>query len=75
MGQVSVKCGSRGVNKPCGAKGQSLRGPGSILGSDTCRAHCGRGMSACSDFLFFLRKIRPELTAANPPLSAEEDWP
>ena len=27
-------------------------------------------------FLFFLRKISPELTsAANPPLFAEEDWP
>ena len=24
---------------------------------------------------FFLRKINPELTAANPPLFAEEDWP
>ena len=24
---------------------------------------------------FFLRKISPELTAANPPLFAEEDWP
>ena len=23
----------------------------------------------------FLRKISPELTAANPPLCAEEDWP
>ena len=23
----------------------------------------------------FLRKISPELTAANPPLFAEEDWP
>ena len=28
------------------------------------------------DFFFFLRKISPELTStANPPLSAEEDWP
>ena len=29
-------------------------------------------------FLFvgwFLRKISPELTVANPPLFAEEDWP
>ena len=26
-------------------------------------------------FLFFFRKISPELTAANPPLFAEEDWP
>ena len=26
-------------------------------------------------FLFFLRKISPELTTANPPLFAEEDWP
>ena len=26
-------------------------------------------------FFFFLRKIRPELTVANPPLFAEEDWP
>ena len=26
-------------------------------------------------FFFFLRKINPELTAANPPLFAEEDWP
>ena len=26
-------------------------------------------------FLFFLRKISPELTSANPPLFAEEDWP
>ena len=26
-------------------------------------------------FFFFLRKISPELTAANPPLFAEEDWP
>ena len=25
--------------------------------------------------LFFLRKISPELTAANPSLFAEEDWP
>ena len=25
-------------------------------------------------FFFFLRKISPELTAANPPLFAEEDW-
>ena len=25
--------------------------------------------------LFFLRKISPELTAANPPLFAEEEWP
>ena len=24
---------------------------------------------------FFLRKISPELTSANPPLFAEEDWP
>ena len=24
---------------------------------------------------FILRKISPELTAANPPLFAEEDWP
>ena len=24
---------------------------------------------------FFLRKINPELTTANPPLFAEEDWP
>ena len=24
---------------------------------------------------FFLRKISPELSAANPPLFAEEDWP
>ena len=24
---------------------------------------------------FFLRKISPELTTANPPLFAEEDWP
>ena len=24
---------------------------------------------------FFLRKISPELTAANPPLFFEEDWP
>ena len=27
------------------------------------------------EFFFFLRKISPELTAANPPLFAEEDWP
>ena len=27
------------------------------------------------NFFFFLRKISPELTAANPPLFAEEDWP
>ena len=26
-------------------------------------------------YTFFLRKISPELTAANPPLFAEEDWP
>ena len=26
-------------------------------------------------FFFFWRKISPELTAANPPLFAEEDWP
>ena len=26
-------------------------------------------------FFFFFRKISPELTAANPPLFAEEDWP
>ena len=26
-------------------------------------------------FSFFLRKISPELPAANPPLFAEEDWP
>ena len=26
-------------------------------------------------FFFFLRKISPELSAANPPLFAEEDWP
>ena len=26
-------------------------------------------------FFFFLSKISPELTAANPPLFAEEDWP
>ena len=26
-------------------------------------------------YFFFLRKIIPELTAANPPLFAEEDWP
>ena len=26
-------------------------------------------------FFFLLRKISPELTAANPPLFAEEDWP
>ena len=25
-------------------------------------------------FFFFWRKISPELTAANPPLFAEEDW-
>ena len=29
---------------------------------------------ALSD-LFFLMKINPELTTANPPLFAEEDWP
>ncbi|WP_220492936.1 hypothetical protein, partial [Klebsiella pneumoniae] len=28
-----------------------------------------------SFFFFFLRKISPELTTANPPLFAEEDWP
>ena len=28
-----------------------------------------------SSFFFPLRKIRPELTTANPPLFAEEDWP
>ena len=27
------------------------------------------------NFFFFLRKISPELTATNPPLFAEEDWP
>ena len=26
-------------------------------------------------FFHFLKKISPELTAANPPLFAEEDWP
>ena len=26
-------------------------------------------------YLFFLRKFSPELTTANPPLFAEEDWP
>ena len=26
-------------------------------------------------FFFFVRKISPELTSANPPLFAEEDWP
>ena len=25
--------------------------------------------------LFFFRKISPDLTAANPPLFAEEEWP
>ena len=31
----------------------------------------------CAGFFFFLflRKISPELTTANPPLFAEEDWP
>ena len=29
----------------------------------------------CFVLFFFLRKITPELTAANPPLFAEEDWP
>ena len=28
-----------------------------------------------SDRSFLFRKISPELTAANPPLFAEEDWP
>ena len=28
-----------------------------------------------SFFFFFVRKISPELTAASPPLFAEEDWP
>ena len=28
-----------------------------------------------SSFFFFLRKISPELTATNPLLFAEEDWP
>ena len=28
-----------------------------------------------SIFFFFLRKINPELTTADPPLFAEEDWP
>ena len=33
-------------------------------------------ISSAISFLFFLRKISPELTsAANPPLFAEEDWP
>ena len=27
------------------------------------------------NIFFFFRKIRPELTTANPPLFAEEDWP
>ena len=27
------------------------------------------------NFFFFLRKISPELTTANPPLFAEDDWP
>ena len=29
----------------------------------------------CKASFFFLRKISPELTTANPPLFAEEDWP
>ena len=35
-----------------------------------------RGSGLFESFLFFLRKISPELTsAANPPLFAEEQWP
>ena len=38
--------------------------------------HCILARVANFSFLFFLRKISPELTsAANPPLFAEEDWP
>ena len=35
------------------------------------------GLSRASLFIYiyFLRKISPELTTANPPLFAEEDWP
>ena len=29
----------------------------------------------CFYYLFILRKISPELTAANPPFFAEADWP
>ena len=29
----------------------------------------------CLFFIYFLRKISPKLTTANPPLFAEEDWP
>ena len=31
--------------------------------------------SELEEFFFLLRKISPELTTANPPLFAEEDWP
>ena len=34
--------------------------------------HCPEYFYYC---YYFLRKISPELTTANPPLSAEEDWP
>ena len=38
-----------------------------------CVSHVGRLVRGI--FVSFLRKISPELTAANPPLFAEEDWP
>ena len=38
------------------------------------RAHQYLDLDPPWDF-FFLRKISPELTSANPPLFSEEDWP
>ena len=41
-----------------------------------CYILCTLGMVFSLFCFFFLRKISPELTAANPPLFfAEEDWP
>ena len=43
---------------------------------NTTSSNCLVSSVFFQDFLFFLRKISPELTsAANPPLYAEEDWP
>ena len=32
-------------------------------------------IATSNSFVLFLRKISPEVTTANPPLFAEEDWP
>ena len=45
-------------------------------GLDVTPMTCGAATFSPFFFLFFcLRKISPELTAANPPLFSEEDWP